>query len=269
MTNEAEDNLPIEQLGPKALRRVRNMPNAPQWLTQPTLQTAIIERIRAGGTLEEVKEYYRFMREIEANEAERAATADFVAMQAELPAIPKIGEIDIGKGKPQRYMRWEDINKKIKPVLSRYHYGLNFHFVDESETHITMTAILKHTSGYIDQTTRRLPLDKSGSKNIVQAYGSTQSYAQRYLAIAILNLVAEGEDDDAQAAGAGNILGADELEIIKAALDDAGCDSKDTERFLKTMKVTALEQLRRDQVADAMQRIAHFKQGKKDAAKDQ
>jgi len=171
-------------------------PPAPAWMTQPTLQTAIIERIRSGGTLDEIKEYYRFMREIEANEAERAATDDFVAMQGELPAVPKLGEIDIGKGKAQRYMRWEDINKLIKPVLTKHHFALNFHFVEESETHITMTVILKHRNGYIDSTTRKLPLDKSGSKNIVQSYGSTQSYAQRYLAIAILNLVAEGEDDD-------------------------------------------------------------------------
>jgi hypothetical protein len=187
---------------------------APDWLTKPTLQTAIIERIRGGGTLDEVKEYYRFMREIEAVEAERAATDDFVLMQGELPAVPKLGEIDIGKGKAQRYMRWEDINKLIKPVLTKHHFALNFHFVEESETHITMTVILKHRNGYIDSTTRRLPLDKSGSKNIVQAYGSTQSYAQRYLAIAILNLVAEGEDDD----GGAEYVSEDQLEELRTEL---------------------------------------------------
>ena len=174
---------------------------APAWMTAPTLQNALIERIRAGGDLDEVKEYYRFMREIEAHEAQNKATEDFVRMQAELPAIPKQGEIDIGKGKPQRYMRWEDINKMIKPVLTAHGFALNFHFVEETDSHITMTAILKHRNGYIDYTTRKLPLDKSGSKNIVQAYGSTQSYAQRYLAIALLNLVAEGEDTDAEIDG--------------------------------------------------------------------
>ena len=187
--------------------------SAPDWLTKPTLQTAIIERIRGGGTLEEVKEYYRFMREIEADEAKKIAIADFVKMQAKLPAIPKIGKIDIGRGKPQSYMRWEDINKKIKPELTAHNYGLNFHFVEETETSITMTGILKHSSGYTEQTTHKLPLDKSGSKNIVQSYGSTQSYAQRYIAIALLNLVAEGEDDDAT-----EYISEDQLEQLRTEL---------------------------------------------------
>src|SRR5215813_14025746 len=201
---QAEPLKGLEQPGP-----------LPAWITQPTLQTAIIERIRAGGSLEEIKEYYRFMREIEAAEAAVAATQAFVAMQAELPAIPKLGEIDIGKGKVQRYMRWEDINKLIKPVLSQHGFALNFHFLEETETFIAMKAILKHRNGHIDQTQRKLPLDKSGSKNIVQSYGSTQSYAQRYLAIALLNLVAEGEDDDAAGADDGQISHEQIVELEK------------------------------------------------------
>jgi len=185
-----------ERIYPKPALLNQSMP-VPKHISAPTLAQVIIERIRAGATLEETKEYYRFAREIEADEAAKIATADFVAMQAKLPAIPKLGEIDIGGKKVQRYMRWEDINRLMKPVLTQYNYALNFHFVEETEISITMTGILKHKSGYIEQTTRKLPLDKSGSKNLVQSYGSTQSYAQRYIAIALLNLVAEGEDTDA------------------------------------------------------------------------
>jgi len=138
-------------------------------------------------------------------------------MQDKLPAIPKQGEIDMGKGgKTQRYMRWQDINERIKPVLTAHGFALNFHFVEETETHITMTVLLKHRDGYVEQTTRKLPLDKSGSKNVVQAYGSTQSYAQRYLAIAILNLVAEGEDDDADALG--EYITASQVDALQAEI---------------------------------------------------
>ena len=45
----------------------------------------------------------------------------------------------------------------------------------------------------------------------------------------------------------------------KAALEDAGCESDDIERFCRTMKIEGLQQLRRDQIAAAMQRIANFK----------
>ena len=239
-------------------------PAAPTWLTQPTLETALIERIRGGGTLEEIKAYYAFMREIEHDKAAQIATLDFVAMQAKLPAVPKLGEIDIGKGKLQRYMRWEDINKLIKPVLTDHGFALNFHFVDETETHITMTAILKHRSGHIEQTTRKLPLDKSGSKNIVQAYGSSQSYCQRYIAIALLNLVAEGEDTDAITPD--DVLTEAELEVVKQMLDGAGCEAADIARFCKAMKVTGLELLKRSQLEDAKQRIIDYKERKHAAA---
>jgi len=227
---------------------------APGWMQQPTLQVAIIERIRAGGTLEEIKEYYRFMREIEANEAERAATNGFVAMQAELPAIPKEGEIDIGKGRVQRYMRWEDINKLIKPVLSQHGFALNFHFVEETDTHITMTAILKHRSGYIDQTTRKLPLDKSGSKNIVQSYGSTQSYAQRYLAIALLNLVAEGEDDDAAGADDGQISHEQIMELEKLIL----LTGRSVDLFCKKFRIGTLGMLPAEKYREAFEFLHQY-----------
>src|SRR5215475_10382674 len=208
-----------ERIYPKPALLNQSMP-VPKHISAPTLAQVIIERIRAGATLEETKEYYRFAREIEADEAAKIATADFVAMQAKLPAIPKLGEIDIGGKKVQRYMRWEDINRLMKPVLTQYNYALNFHFVEETEISITMTGILKHKSGYIEQTTRKLPLDKSGSKNLVQSYGSTQSYAQRYIAIALLNLVAEGEDTDANVDE--KLINETQIEQLKSLIEDSG-----------------------------------------------
>src|SRR5262245_8816332 len=232
------------------------MPAAPAWLTQPTLQTALIERIRGGGTLEEIKEYYRFMREIEANEAERKATEDFVAMQALLPAIRKQGEIDIGKGKVQRYMRWEDINEKIKPVLTAHGFALNFHFVEETDSHITMTAVLKHRFGHVDTTTRKLPLDKSGSKNIVQSYGSTQSYSQRYLAIALLNLVAEGEDVDATGPQTSDefYITATEAAELEQLIEQSHFGSFET-----AFGIAKVSELPRRRLQEAKKRLANFK----------
>lgn len=164
----------------------------PKTFSEPTLVSVIIERIRGGVSLEEAKEYYRFLREVQADEARIAAAADFVKMQAELPAIPKLGQAFNYK-----YARWEDINERIKPVLTKHGFALNFSITDETETGMAIIAILRHRLGHEERTSKRLPLDKSGSKNIVQQFGSTQSYAQRYAAIALLNLVSHGEDTDA------------------------------------------------------------------------
>ena len=147
---------------------------------KPTLSQVIIEKIREGATLEETKQYYAFLREIQRDEARIMFDADFVVMQGELPEVPKLGRIDHGGGRGYNYARWEDINDRIKPVLQSHGFGLRFDIITETESLFEIEAILVHRSGYSICTRKKLPIDKSGAKNIVQAYGSTQSYAQRY-----------------------------------------------------------------------------------------
>jgi hypothetical protein len=45
-----------------------------------------------------------------------------------------------------------------------------------------------------------LPHDSTGSKNAVQAVGSSTSYGKRYTACALLNITSRGEDDDGETA---------------------------------------------------------------------
>ena len=136
---------------------------------KPTLSQVIIEKIREGATLEETKQYYGFMREIQRDEARVQFDADFVVMQGELPEVPKLGRIDHGGGRGYNYARWEDINDRIKPVLQKYGFGLRFDIITETESLFEIEAILVHRSGYSICTRKKLPIDKSGAKNIVQA----------------------------------------------------------------------------------------------------
>jgi hypothetical protein len=150
-----------------------------------------------------MRELYRFQREIEAD-ANRAAYADdFSRMQGELPEAPELGKIDIGKGKPQKYARWEDINQAIKPAMSKYGFALYFR-CEQDTGHVIVTAILAHRLGHSEQTTLRLPYDNTGSKNTVQSVGSSLSYAKRYAAGLLLNYASRDEDDDGQSAGRAN-----------------------------------------------------------------
>jgi hypothetical protein len=203
---------------------------------KPTLSQVIIEKIREGATLEETKQYYAFLREIQRDEARIMFDADFVVMQGELPEVPKLGRIDHGGGRGYNYARWEDINDRIKPVLQRHGFGLRFDIITETETLFEIEAILVHRSGYSICTRKKLPIDKSGAKNIVQAYGSTQSYAQRYSAIALLNLTSRNEDTDAKP---------DKLsEEAAAELFKAITDSGRTEKwFCKFAQINELESL--------------------------
>lgn len=67
---------------------------------------------------------------------------------------------------------------------------------------VIVTAILMHRSGHRQSTSIELPRDTSGSKNNVQAVGSSQTYGQRYAAQAILGLsLGDDTEDDGAASG--------------------------------------------------------------------
>lgn len=145
------------------------------------------------------------------------------AMQDDLPAIQERGEIKIGQGPGQKYALWEDINAVIKPVLKAHGFALSFR-TGIAEGKITVTGVLSHRGGHSEETTMHLPTDTSGSKNAVQAVGSSTSYGKRYVASALLNLTTGDVDDDGRAAGAGEKITEAQAERIKEMLEKDGAD---------------------------------------------
>lgn len=122
--------------------------------------------------------------------AKQAFTADLAAMQAELPLVGKAGE---GHNKA-KYAKLEDINEAIRPTLQKYGFAVTFR-TKQSDKSLTVTAILSHRMGHSEDTDLILPLDTSGSKNAVQAVGSTISYGKRYSLCLLLN-ISTGDDTD-------------------------------------------------------------------------
>lgn len=149
--------------------------------------------------------------EMRDRQEDRAARLEFDAQMADLqpalPTIKKTGEIIIReKGTDKiiqrtKHAKWEVIHKVITPILHQYGFALRHHVGQSADGRVTITAILSHRAGHRDETTITLPYDTTGSKNNVQAIGSSISYGKRYTAAAILNLNFEGEDDDGMAGG--------------------------------------------------------------------
>jgi hypothetical protein len=131
-------------------------------------------------------------------DAKTAYYAALSQLQDELPEIEERGEIKISENKPgQKYALWEDINKAIKPKLKAHGFALSFR-TGIADNKITVTGILSHEAGHAEETTIHLPSDTSGSKNAVQAVGSTISYGKRYGICAMLN-ISTGDDNDGSA----------------------------------------------------------------------
>ncbi|WP_373754557.1 ERF family protein [Pseudomonas sp.] len=136
---------------------------------------------------------------MQARDAEAEFNAAMAAMQSDIPSIAERGAIVVNGQKRSDYATFEDINDVIKPIMQTHGFAITFK-VENTPGGLTVTGILMHRAGHRESTTMLLPLDTSGSKNAVQAVGSSTSYGKRYVMSALLNLTTRGEDDDGHAA---------------------------------------------------------------------
>lgn len=160
--------------------------------------------------MERLMAMHERMQAVSASAAFNAAMAE---MQCELPSIAERGK---GHG-TVRYATLEDINDVIKPIMQKHGFAVSFK-VEHAQAGISVTGILMHRQGHREQTTMLLPTDTSGSKNAVQAVGSSTSYGKRYVLCALLNISTRGEDDDGYAATPAATITEQQAKSVRALL---------------------------------------------------
>lgn len=132
-------------------------------------------------------------------QAKAAYDADMASLQSGMPSISKDAKIIVGGAVRANYASFENIVSTIRPMLDQYGFSVTFKtsFAGES---LHVLGRISHRAGHSEETTIALPFDTSGSKNDVQAIGSSISYGKRYALCMLLNIATGGEDDDGHAA---------------------------------------------------------------------
>lgn len=195
---------------------------------------------------------------------EQAFAADFAAMQSELPRIARNGLIEIKDKNTHKitqstpFAKLEDINDGVRPILQRYGFGVSFS-IDQPPSGITVTAKLLHRLGHSEKTSIMLPIDNSGSKNVVQGNVSTVSYGKRITLCAILN-ISTGDDIDGHNPGALKIqddqqdlvVKSVDIQSIRAALLIADYEES---KFCKAAGIQKLEDMLLSRMAGALEHI--------------
>ena len=173
-------------------QEARNLPVE----SQAAAMMQIISRAAADPAcdLDKMERLLSMKERIDKEENSRQFNADMASMQIEMPSIA-----ERGTGHNIKYATFEDINDVAKPILSKYGFAVSFKVV-ETEKGVRVTGLLLHRSGHREETEMTFPSDTSGSKNAVQALGSSISYAKRYIMCAMLNITTRGEDDNGLAA---------------------------------------------------------------------
>lgn len=170
---------------------------------------AVIERAARDPSvdMDKMERLLEMQERVHARHAKAAFSEALATLQPDLPIITERGKIIVrektNSGKRDgdilqetSYALWEDINEAVRPLLAEHGFSLSFRTGMHTDGRVTVTGVLSHRLGHSEETMIILPHDSSGSKNAVQAIGSSTSYGKRYTAMALLNITSKGEDDD-------------------------------------------------------------------------
>lgn len=204
---------------------------APAVVGEQTTILQVIQRAAADPAcdIDKMERLMAMHERMQARDAEAIFNASMAAMQSDIPSIAERGAIVVNGQSRSNYATFEDINDVIKPIMQAHGFAITFK-VENVQAGLSVTGILMHRAGHRESTTMLLPLDTSGSKNAVQAVGSSTSYGKRYVMSALLNLTTRGEDDDGHAAVPTANVTAVQAAGINALLDR--CSQKTRDWFI-------------------------------------
>jgi hypothetical protein len=141
------------------------------------------QAIASGASIEVIERLLAMQERWEATQARKAFNTAIAAFKSNPPAILKTVEVGYdGRGGSRTSYKHEDLAELlavVDPALAAH--GLWVRFKIDSTDKVTVICIIGHVDGYSEEASKLSAApDTSGSKNSIQAIGSTVSYLQRY-----------------------------------------------------------------------------------------
>jgi hypothetical protein len=208
----------------------------PAALVSATPMDMLARAVQSGADLDMIEKLMGLQERWEASHARKAFDEAIAAAKSKIPPIERNAKGHNDK----RYANFAAIAKVVDPILSEN--GLSYRFRTNQAERISVTCILSHKAGHSEETTLSGPADTSGSKNAIQAIGSTLTYLQRYSLVQMLGLAASTDDDGKSADGKPKVT-QEQADTIRDLLEVHG---KDRGKFLKWAKVEQIEDIPAD-----------------------
>jgi hypothetical protein len=137
-------------------------------------------------------------REVLADQAREAYQEAFAAFSAEMPAVERDGMVELTKdGKPAGrfpFTTYEQMDKILRPLLIKHGLSLQFWSSDAANKDMVVVhgALIGH--GWQRESVYPVPPDTGPGRNALMARGSAQTYAKRYIADLLCNIVRKAID---------------------------------------------------------------------------
>jgi ERF superfamily protein len=182
------------------------LPAAPRSFLEVIMRAVADPRCDTG----KMRELLAMQKEIDAEEARKAFTFDFMALTDDLPIITADRKIEIikkgsdgqrvkGRDPIEQSTPYTSFNKMmdvLKRPLKAHSFSLSYSTEPSADgTRLIVWVYLDHVRGHQRKTAFPLPAETSGSKNNVQGWGSAQSYGMRYGTRALLNIISQAPED--------------------------------------------------------------------------
>jgi hypothetical protein len=193
--------------------------------------------VSGGADLDKLEKLLALQERWEANEARKAYHKAMAEFKKNPPEIDKDKKVSYGTTK-YNHASLANVVEKITAELSKH--GLSASWTTKQDEKISVTCRITHVLGHSEETTIAAMADTSGSKNSIQAIGSTISYLERYSVLSILGLATKEQDDDGKSA---EPVSDEQLKALRDLLKAAGAEGKEAE-FAKFLGIEVLEQLK-------------------------
>ena len=191
-----------------------------------------------GVTVDQLEKLLVIEERHKANIARQEYHKAMTAFKAEAPTIIKDKAVSFGHGKAAyKHASLYQVATKVSIGMAKH--GLSASWRVAQNGTISVTTRVTHQLGHFEETTLSAPSDTSGSKNAIQAIGSTISYLERYGLLAICGLASADQDDDGNSI-VSEIINDKQLGQLRDLMLDKEVDEA---KFCAFLKVDSLEKL--------------------------
>ena len=151
--------------------------------------------VSRGASVDELGKLMDLQERYEKTEARKAFVAALNAFKMNPPVISKNKAVAYGNTK-YKHATLDHVSAIVGEALAKVGISHRWETEQRENNLIVVTCILTHAMGHTERVPLQAMPDTSGSKNSIQAVGSTGSYLQRYTLLAATGMATEESDDD-------------------------------------------------------------------------
>lgn len=164
-------------------------------------------------------------------EAKEAYQHHFALFTADMPAVERDGMVDLGSKGKYPFTTYEQMDMILRPLLVKHGFSLQYWSSNAEKIDVVIVHGALAGWGWQRESVYPVPPDSGPGRNALQARGSAQTYAKRYIADLLCNIVRKGADND----GRGAVDSFIDARQAKELTDLIKVTETNLEAFLNTM----------------------------------